>query len=223
MEFVIPTMWRKPAFTLDALEYYLSIEKVKKIIIIDNDFKRRPDSEILKSKKIKILNYGRNIYVNAAWNKGMENVSDDLVCICNDDIRLDKLAISLVLEFESINPDAVDLIGLSNDAKNKCFGISPFKLDLSKNLGLQSGGLFGTAMFIRKKNYKEIPSDLKVWFGDDYLVRNCKNIFTITPINFIGGCGSTNTAIRKEGGPIDEIIKGDISIWKKKYLKIGFS
>ena len=31
--------------------------------------------------------------------------------------RLDKLAISLVLEFESNNPDAVDLIGLSNDAK----------------------------------------------------------------------------------------------------------
>ena len=77
MEFVIPTMWRKPGFILDTLEYYLSIKKVKKIIIIDNDLKRRPDSEILKSKKINILNYGRNIYVNAAWNKGMENVSDD--------------------------------------------------------------------------------------------------------------------------------------------------
>lgn len=220
MEFVIPTMWRKPGFILDALEYYLSIKKVKKIIIIDNDFKRRPDSEILKSKKINILNYGRNIYVNAAWNKGMEKVSDDLICICNDDIRLDKLAISLVLEFESNNPDAVDLIGLSNDAKNKSFGIYPFKLDLTKNLGLQSGGLFGMAMFIRKKNYKNIPPDLKVWFGDDYLVRNCKNVFTIAQTKFIGGFGSTIKSIRTEGGHIDEIIKGDISIWKKKYLRI---
>ena len=120
MEFVIPSMWRKSKFTLDALEYYLSIDKITKIIIIDNDFSRRPDSRILKSNKIKIINYGRNIYVNAAWNKGMENASDDLVCICNDDIRVDELAISLVSEFESINPDAVDLIGVSKDSKTKC-------------------------------------------------------------------------------------------------------
>lgn len=155
MEFVIPSMWRKSKFTLDALEYYLSIEKITKIIIIDNDFNRRPDSRILKSKKIKIINFGKNIYVNAAWNKGMENASDDLVCICNDDIRVDELAISLVSEFESINPDAVDLIGVSNDSKTKCFGISPFKIDIKKNLGLQAGGLFGVAMFIRKKNIKK--------------------------------------------------------------------
>ena len=131
MEFVIPTMWRNPGFILDALEYYLSIKKVKKIIIIDNDFKRRPDSEILKSKKINILNYGRNIYVNAAWNKGMEKVSDDLICICNDDIRLDQLAISLVLEFESLN--SCDLIGVNNDVNATCFGICRFKVDLKKN------------------------------------------------------------------------------------------
>ena len=30
MEFVIPTMWRNPSFTLDALESYLSIEEIKK-------------------------------------------------------------------------------------------------------------------------------------------------------------------------------------------------
>ena len=158
MEFVIPTMWRDPIFTLDALKYYLSIEKITKIIIIDNDFNRRPNSEILKSKKIKILNYFKNIYVNEAWNRGMENASDDLVCICNDDIRVDELAISLVSEFESKNSDAVDLIGVSNDSKTKCYGISPFKIDSQKNLGLQAGGLFGVAMFIRKKNYKNIIS-----------------------------------------------------------------
>ena len=219
MEFVIPSMWRKPKFTLDALEYYISIDKIKKIIIIDNDFNRRPDSEILKSKKIKIINYGRNIYVNAAWNKGIENASDDLVCICNDDIRVDELAISLVSEFESINPEAVDLIGVSNDAETKCFGISPFEIDLTKNLGLQAGGLFGVAMFIRKKKYKNIPKDLKVWFGDDFLARSYKNVYTISPIKFLGGMSSTITSLRNEGEEIDEIIKEDIKIWRKKYLK----
>ena len=220
MEFVIPSMWRKSKFTLDALEYYLSIDKITKIIIIDNDFSRRPDSRILKSNKIKIINYGRNIYVNAAWNKGMENASDDLVCICNDDIRVDELAISLVSEFESINPDAVDLIGVSKDSKTKCFGISPFKIDIKKNLGMQAGGLFGVAMFIRKKKYKKIPQDLKVWFGDDFLAHSYKNVYTISPIKFSGAMGSTITSMRNEGEDIDEIIKVDIEIWKKKYLKI---
>ena len=213
MEFVIPTMWRNPSFTLDALESYLSIEEITKIIVIDNDFKRRPNSEILNSKKIKILNYGRNIYVNEAWNRGMENASDDLVCICNDDIRVDKLAISLVLEFESLN--SCDLIGVNNDVKATCFGICRFKVDLKKNLGLQAGGVFGLAMFIRKNNYKKIPQDLKVWFGDDYLVRNCKNVFTISPIKFSGGMSTTISSLRKEGGHIDEIIQRDVYNWNK--------
>ena len=214
-------MWRNSSFTIAALEYYLSLEEVTKIIIIDNDFSRRPKSEVFKSNKIKILNYGKNIYVNEAWNKGIDNAGKDLVCICNDDIRVEKLAISLISEFESINPDAIDLIGVSNDPSNKCFGICPFKMDLTKNVGLQAGGLFGIAMFLRKKNYKQIPKNLKVWYGDDYLARKCKNVFTISPIRITGGMSTTISSLRKEGGNIDEIIKRDKFNWND-YMNKGF-
>ena len=91
-----------------------------------------------------------------------------------------------------------------------------------KNLGLQAGGLFGVAMFIRKKKYKKIPQDLKVWFGDDFLARSYNNVYTISPIKFSGGMSSTITSMRNEGEDIDEIIKADIEIWKKKYLKNFF-
>ena len=57
MEFIIPSMWRRPSFTLDALRYYLSLEEITKIIIIDNDSSRRPKSEVFDSNKIKILDY----------------------------------------------------------------------------------------------------------------------------------------------------------------------
>jgi len=222
MEFIIPSMWRRPVFTLDALKYYLTLEEITKIIIIDNDFTRRPKSEVFDSNKIKILDYGENLYVNESWNRGMQNAGEDLICICNDDIKIDKLAIALISEFESLNPNAIDLIGVSNDVRTKCFGICRFKMDLTKNIGLQAGGLFGIAMFIRKKNYKQIPKDLKVWFGDDYIARNCKNIYTISPIKIIGSMSSTVSSIRKEGGNIDEIIELDKSNWKNKYMKKDF-
>ena len=151
MEFIIPTMQRKPSFTINALRYYVSLEEITKIIIIDNDISRRPKSEVFDSNKLKILDYGENLYVNESWNRGMENAGEQLICISNDDIRVDKLAISLVSEFESLNPNAIDLIGVSNNVSTKCFVICPFKMDISKNIGLQAGGLFGIAMFIRKK------------------------------------------------------------------------
>ena len=222
MEFIIPSMWRRPSFTLDALKYYLSLEEITKIIIIDNDSSRRPKSEVFDSNKIKILDYGENLYVNESWNRGMENAGEDLICICNDDIKINKLAISLISEFESLNPNAIDLIGVSNDVKTKCFGICRFKMDMTKNIGLQAGGLFGIAMFIRKKNYKQIPKDLKVWFGDDFLARSCKNVYTISPIKITGGMSATVSSIRKEGGNIDEIIETDKFNWKNKYMKKNF-
>ena len=218
MEFIIPTMWRKPSFTINALRYYVSLEEITKIIIIDNDISRRPKSEVFDSNKLKILDYGENLYVNESWNRGMENAGEQLICISNDDIRVDKLAISLVSEFESLNPNAIDLIGVSNDVSTKCFGICPFKMDISKNIGLQAGGLFGIAMFIRKKNYKQIPKDLKVWFGDDYLARSCKNVYTISPIKITGGMSATVSSLRNEGGNIDDLIKKDKIIWKNKYI-----
>ena len=161
--------------------------------------------------------------MNESWNRGMKIAGEDLICICNDDILIDKLLISLVSEFESLNQDKIDLIGISNDISTKCFGICPFKMDFTKNIGLQAGGIFGIAMFIRKKKYKQIPNDFKVWYGDDYLARNCKNVFTISPIKITGAMSSTIKAIQKEGGDIDQVIKRDKLNWVKKYSKKGFT
>ena len=214
-------MWRKPLFTTAVLEYYVSMKEITKIIIIDNDINRRPKSEVFKSNKIKILNYGQNIYVNEAWNRGMDHVGDDLICIANDDIRVDRLVMELVSDFESSNPYNVDLIGVNGDPSTKCFGICPFKINLKKNVGSQAGGLFGVAMFLRKKNYTQIPKDLKVWYGDDYLARKCKNVFTISPIRIKGVMNTTISSLRKEGENIDEIIKRDKLNWSK-YMNEGF-
>lgn len=49
-------MWKRPDFILRTLKYYLSLQEIKKVIIIDNDYANRPKDKIFNSKKIKILN-----------------------------------------------------------------------------------------------------------------------------------------------------------------------
>jgi hypothetical protein len=54
------------------------------------------------------------------------------------------------------------------------------KLNINKKqpIGGQSYA-FGVCMFVKKSSYKVIPSLYKIWYGDDYLVQNCKNIYAL--------------------------------------------
>ena len=212
----MPTMWRTPEITISALSNYLNINAIKKIIIIDNDRNRRPNANLLNSSKIQLLDFKKNIYVNPAWNIGVENANNSLMCICNDDIIIDKLIIETIYLLDLSDRIGMNLIGVRG-IDNHGFLFSQFSIDKTKNLGLQSDGIFGIAMFIRKENYKPIPDDLKVWFGDDYLVRNSKNVYTI-PANRFNICmASTINSLLKEGSDIQEIINQDIQNWKNNY------
>ena len=55
MEFIIPSMWRKPSFTIAALEYYISIKEITKLIIIDNDINKTNNENV--KKVLKVLNW----------------------------------------------------------------------------------------------------------------------------------------------------------------------
>ena len=209
-------MWRNPKITIKALCSYLSINEIKKIIIIDNDRNKRPNINLLNSPKIKLLDYKKNIYVNPSWNKGVEEANNGLICLCNDDIVIDRLIIEIIHLLDISNCSGIDLIGVRGNDHHG-FLINPFQMDTTKNLGLQNNGFFGIAMFLRKENYKPIPDDLKVWFGDDYLVRNSKNVFTIPANRFRVSMASTIKSLMKEGKEISRIINQDIQNWNLKY------
>ena len=216
MDVIIPTMWRAPEITISALSKYLTINEIKKIIIIDNDSNKRPKVNLLNSSKIKLIDFKKNIYVNPAWNIGVQNANNSLMCLCNDDIIIDRLLLQTIYLLDLVDCSGIDLIGVRGIDRHG-FLLSPFSIDKTKNLGVQSDGLFGAAMFIRKENYKPIPDDLKVWFGDDYLVRNSKNVYTI-PANRFNICmASTINSLLKEGSDIQEIINQDIQNWKNNY------
>jgi glycosyltransferase involved in cell wall biosynthesis len=153
---IIPTLW-VPSYFETTLESLVDHHLVDEILIIDNNSNNTPDYKVLTNKKIKLFPQEQNIYVNPAWNLGVEHSRNDRICLLNDDITFD------------LNV----LIYLQDEIKLECglFGIDMFSNTNSFNLveiGERIFG-FGCMMFMHKQSYYKIPDDLLVFYGDDYL------------------------------------------------------
>lgn len=182
---IIPTM-QKNVKVLSTLLKVLSEDiVVDEIILIDNSGKGFDDN-ILAIPKLRVVINQENKFVNPTWNQGISLIKNDYWAILNDDILLPKGFCSIVaghlspkkgifgIDKDSVillNPEKVDLINLEK-TKN-------LKFARSKNRLLN----FGIAMFGHKSAYYNIPEDILIWYGDDYLFRMNnkykKNNFTI--------------------------------------------
>lgn len=49
-------------------------------------------------------------------------------------------------------------------------------MDPSRSVGTQVPG-FGSALFMRRSDYSFIPDELKIWFGDDWLISRMSRIY----------------------------------------------
>lgn len=216
---VIPTMWREKNLT-QYLEKYCESQYVGKIIIIDNDKNSRPISNIFKHEKIELVSYGRNIYVNPAWNEGYYRSNSDLMCILNDDIYVE----DAIFEFMSnLDFTEIDLIGvhLKGSIDNYHIVDHPdrkeelIKLNVNKKqpIGGQSYA-FGVCMFIKRNSYRIIPSLYQIWFGDDYLIQRCKHIYTLKTSKIKGEISKTIVAFDKESDVQKRIILDSKNAYK---------
>ena len=165
---VIPTLWKsKQIFTL--IEKLTLCELVKEIIIIDNNINNTPCNNILlNNKKIICLKQEKNIYVNPSWNLGVSKSISDNIVLCNDDINFSTNI------FKDINIESETLYG----PHTNCYGIqndSQYEYIREKNINYG----FGCLLFFKKKNYIPIPEDLKVFFGDNFLIENFKHVYKI--------------------------------------------
>lgn len=195
----IPTMWKEPKF-VDYLENYCNSEYIQKIVLIDNNYTERPKSEILQHKKIELVSYGRNIYVNPAWNEGYYRSNSDILSIINDDIFVHNDIFKFMAE---LNFSEIDIIGvhLKDGITNYHITHHPDKkeelirlnVDKSKPIGGQSFA-FGVCLFIKRQSYKIIPSLYKIWYGDDYLIQRNENIFTLKTSKITGEISKTIVA-----------------------------
>lgn len=172
---IIPTM-QKDVEILNKLIFELdSSNLVNEILIIDNSAKGFTSN----SKKVRVIVPKKNLFVNASWNLGVKEAKNQVVGIFNDDIILPINFIEEVNNFIQKTPD-FGIIGLDStyikNYEKKDFETYPNNSNLTfkpfyKTIYTE---YFGSAFFIKKENYYEIPKNIKVWCGDNYLLK--KNI-----------------------------------------------
>lgn len=202
IDIVIPTMWRHNQFT-DYLKRYQTYDNINHIYLIDNDHTRCPKDLSITDNTTRVW-YGRNIYVNPAWNEGYYRSRADILCLLNDDIWVESEIFDYMAELDFTD---IDLIGvhLRGSVDNYHIVEHPdrreelIKLNVNKTqpIGGQSYA-FGVCMFIPRNRYRVIPSLYQIWFGDDYLIQRARNIYTLKTSRIHGEISKTIVEFDKD-------------------------
>jgi Glycosyl transferase family 2 len=161
---IVPTMWLGKEFAI-MLPKLLDHDKIGEVIIVDNDPYIKDlaapwFASYSSNPKIKLIELEENIYVNPAWNLGVEKSQFDKLCIMNDDIEFDMDVFNLI--YDSVT-EQNGLIGPNGENKKHFYLRSP-DMKLSPCNKITDG--YGTLMFIHKKNYIKIPDEFKLDYGD---------------------------------------------------------
>jgi len=198
---ILPTMFI-PNDVEDKIKELCQHELIGEIIIIDNtDDGYELNYEHYKIKHIKEY---QNIFVNPAWNKGYKLAKYDKLLFLNDDIYFDFKIIDLV--YDHITEDK-GIIGLGRT----CYDYFGGEFKIQPINELKTG--FGCLFFIHKKSYKEIPDDLKIWYGDDWLLyKSGKQPYEIMNWKVWGDFSQTTVKIN-----VNHIIQNDEHNWRIKY------
>lgn len=173
---VIPTMWKYKPF-VNYLSHLCDVDVIDEIIIINNDIKAMPIDVRLSHSKIKLINFDYNIYVNPAWNLGIELSCNDKICISNDDIMVD---LKLFQRVDNFLTKDIGLIGLCpGSADLHQYPVTDGTINISPWSGEHTFG-FGSFYFVHKENWNVIPDGLNIYYGDDWafntqLIMNRKN------------------------------------------------
>lgn len=209
IDIVIPTMWGAQLFE-KTLETYVSHPNINSVIIIDNAKNKRPSYSILKNSKIRLVSYGKNIYVNPAWNEGYIRSTSDILAIINDDILVSHDVFNMVADFDLKDGDliGVNLRGRQDNYKIDDFidteeSIVKLNYDRASPIGGQAWA-FGICMFMLRKSYSIIPSLYQIWYGDDYLAQRANAVYAINSNKIKGTISET---LKKFNNPNDEISK----------------
>jgi beta-1,4-mannosyl-glycoprotein beta-1,4-N-acetylglucosaminyltransferase len=211
MSIVVPTMWKYDGF-VGFLKRLVDYHSVGEIILINNQNQLTPSDDILKHKKIKIFDFGKNIFVNPAWNLGVEQSQYDDICIMNDDIEFDLNLIDRAIDF--LTPET--LLGL-------CPGVTKFNqppvtdksIKFEKYVNQHMFG-FGCLMFVQKKNWIPIPAGLEIYYGDNWLIETMRSrfdrVFLITDLDFFTPYASTTKTLENK----DHILNKENEIYNKE-------
>lgn len=168
---IIPTMQKDTDILYKLLDELVECDCMGEIIIIDNSLKGLDYSSDL----IKIITPKENLFVNPAWNLGVQEAKFDYIGVLNDDIIFPKNFFKQVYDF--ISNTECGLVGLDEleRSKKEDFDTYPEDASLSFKAIEERSFCWGSGIFGKKENYYNIPEEMKVWCGDDYLFKMNKD------------------------------------------------
>ena len=197
---IMPTMWqgREGIETIRALN---EIKSVGEIIVIDNT----PDEIHLDDfKKVVHIREGKNTYVNPAWNKGYRLAKFDKLLFVNDDVETDWSFVDKLEEYITEDRGMIGAGVTCWQGPHRSGGVAPIK---------NRPNCYGCVFAMHKNSYVEIPEDLKIHYGDDWLfTKSGKPNYEITHWKMSGE--SEQTSGQAEFNPIKE---ADKRLWFSKY------
>lgn len=176
ISYIIPTIW-KSKFIFKQIEQFKQINDNKaELIIIDNTNSDFEDNH----PQIKVLKMPENIFVNPAWQLGVNLSSNDRVCIINDDIYFN------LPRFHKFVLDTKVKAVCYNSKTYKTLEDSPeWKLVANPNPNRRPPGI-GQMMYLHKENWTELPWGMKLWYGDD-IIYYYHTLIRNIPFHYIEG------------------------------------
>ena len=171
---VIPTLWKSNRIG-KLLFDLIKCEFVDEIILIDNGGKFFEYFEALN--KVKLVQTGENIYVNPAWNLGVKLAKNNSIALVNDDINFNPNI------FGVITNDILLEYGIIGQSEYNYKGNNTDEPILEKWNGKIRDWGWGCLIMFDKQNWMDIPDDIKIWYGDDYIFK-CNTSTKSTMKNF---------------------------------------
>jgi hypothetical protein len=170
IDIVIPTLMQCDQ---EIFEYSLreanASSVVNQIIIIDNSETKCFHSNL---SKVKSFGMSENIFVNPAWNMGVNLSQSENIVIMNDDVACCKENYDFVNDILSTSECGLCSIKSHNiNNLNEYLNNNSINNNIStdENFVIPDGNKTGWFFGIKKSLWKNIPDNIKIIYGDDLI------------------------------------------------------
>lgn len=188
---IIPTLWKSNRIH-KLLRDLIKCEYVNEIILIDNNKQYHEYYEALN--KVLLVQPEDNRYVNPAWNLGVEISKNDFITITNDDVNFNPDEYYSYFE-QLLQYNRLETIGfVGSHSKN-------YQLQESDNPEFEpydnktNTTGWGCLFSFHKQNWKPIPNQLKIWYGDNWIHAVSKPILQLKGIKIETEMSTTSELI----------------------------
>lgn len=224
IDVVIPTMLLtdKNIFSY-TLEQMKACDVIRKIIIIDNtddcSFRKTYHSN-LGGGKFCVVENGKNVLVNPAWNQGLSLVEAEHYVILNDDVlchsKIFKICEQKMRDDQDVGILTVDTLQSKNiDFYNNHIKETEHKPPtFTTNIFRNRVGWF---MCGRKSQWVPIPDNIKIFYGDDFIYqlarKNKRKVLSLQSQSIVHFESTSVNHTLKKDPKIKETIQKDGHQW----------